>query len=156
MVLFTSYFENKVDAKGRVSFPSQFRSQIIKNNDNFLGVVVYKSFTKQCFEGSNTDKIKLMCDNILKKDTLTNKQKDFALTNITTYSISLPFDVEGRIILPKNLMEQTGITDKVIFAGKNEIFEIWEPQKFNEYMKEVNGEFENKEQFKNEMLTIAF
>ena len=41
MALFLSTFENKVDNKGRVSVPSQFRSMMY--GKDFSGIVIYQS-----------------------------------------------------------------------------------------------------------------
>ena len=62
--------------------------------------------------------------------------------------IELPFDSDGRVILPKNLMEFAGIKDKATFIGKGQTFEIWEPEMFNEYLKNA------KEQIKNNPFSI--
>ena len=42
MELFVSNFLNKIDKKGRVSFPSLFRNALPKNNKN--EIILYKSF----------------------------------------------------------------------------------------------------------------
>ena len=49
MGLFLSCYENRLDTKGRISVPAAFRSSL--NNENFTGVVLYRSFTHNCIEG---------------------------------------------------------------------------------------------------------
>ena len=46
MGLFLSSYENRLDTKGRISVPAAFRSSLI--NENFAGVVLYRSFTHNC------------------------------------------------------------------------------------------------------------
>jgi len=48
-------------------------------------------------------------------------------------SIQLPFDGEGRVMLPDNLIQEAGITEKAVFVGKGATFEIWQPEKFEIY-----------------------
>ena len=43
----------------------------------------------------------------------------------------LPFDKEGRIILPKNLIDHSGIKNQALFVGLGPTFQIWEPTIFN-------------------------
>jgi len=49
MNIFLSNTINKIDAKGRVSIPSQFRS--VLENQGFAGVYLYPSFTSQSIDG---------------------------------------------------------------------------------------------------------
>ena len=55
----------------------------------------------------------------------------------------MPFDSDGRVILPKNLMEIAGITDKAVFVGKGQTFEVWEPKRFEEYLKKAKEQIKN-------------
>jgi len=45
----------------------------------------------------------------------------------------LPFDGEGRIILPARLAEQAGITDCATFVGRGTRFQIWAPDRYLEH-----------------------
>jgi len=49
MSLFLSSYENRLDAKGRISVPASFRAAV--SSDTFAGVVLYRSFTNKCIEG---------------------------------------------------------------------------------------------------------
>ena len=42
----------------------------------------------------------------------------------------LAFDVTGRIIIPDDLLKHAGITDKAIFVGRGNSFQIWNPDAF--------------------------
>ncbi len=42
----------------------------------------------------------------------------------------LSFDVTGRIIIPTELLKHAGITDKAIFVGRGNSFQIWNPDAF--------------------------
>ncbi len=46
----------------------------------------------------------------------------------------LPFDGNGRIILPEDLCEFCGITDQAAFVGMGKKFQIWAPEKLSERM----------------------
>ena len=43
---------------------------------------------------------------------------------------SLPFDPEGRVVLPKELLDFAGITDKVLFVGRGARLQMWEPSAY--------------------------
>ena len=132
MALFLSTFENKVDSKGRVSVPSQFRSMMY--GKEFSGIVIYQSSINKCIEGCSIERIQKLSEMIDDLDP-TSKERDAFAAVILGGAAQLPFDSDGRVILPKNLMEFAGIKDKATFIGKGQTFEIWEPEMFNNYLK---------------------
>ncbi len=42
----------------------------------------------------------------------------------------LAFDVAGRIIIPSDLLQHAGITERAVFVGRGNSFQIWNPDKF--------------------------
>jgi len=49
----------------------------------------------------------------------------------------LPFDGEGRIILPSALIEHAGIGELAAFVGRGSTFEIWDPAALDAYKSEA-------------------
>ena len=52
-------------------------------------------------------------------------------------AVQLAFDSDGRVVLPTNLIEIAGLKDKAVFVGKGVTFEIWQPERFEEYAKKA-------------------
>ena len=132
MALFLSTFTKKIDKKGRVSVPAQFRSAM--QDESFGGIVVYPSFIHSCVEACSMSRIKKLSDSIDNLDPFSEERDAFA-TAVLGGSSQLQFDSEGRVMLPLELLEQSGITEDVVFVGKGQTFEIWEPKKFEAYSK---------------------
>ena len=42
----------------------------------------------------------------------------------------LTFDVTGRIVIPSDLLAHANITDRAIFVGRGNSFQIWNPDAF--------------------------
>ena len=42
----------------------------------------------------------------------------------------LAFDVTGRIVIPADLLAHAGITDRAVFVGRGNSFQIWNPDAF--------------------------
>ena len=42
----------------------------------------------------------------------------------------LQFDVTGRIVIPADLLAHAGITDRAVFVGRGNSFQIWTPDAF--------------------------
>jgi MraZ protein len=131
MALFLSTFTNKIDNKGRVSVPSQFRGSLV--NQDFSGVVVYESFVNDCIEGCDIDRIRKISESIDNLDPF-SQDRDALATALLGGSTQLSIDADGRVILPENLLKKAKIKSTAVFVGKGTTFEIWQPEKFEEYM----------------------
>lgn len=141
MALFLSTFINKIDAKGRVSVPAQFRLSL--GNKDFSGIVVYESFINDCIEGCDINRIKRLSDSIDNLDPFSEERDAFAAT-ILGSAIQLAMDADGRVILPENLLKKTAIKDKALFVGKGPTFEIWQPEKFDIYLQKAKASAKEK------------
>ena len=116
---------NKVDAKGRVSLPSDYRS-IIKELST--EIVCYRSLTAPCIEGCTEELLdKLAADIENSMDFFSQEQDD--LTNLIFGDAKrFPFDSTGRIVLTEKLLKHAQITDTAVFVGKGRKFQIWNPE----------------------------
>lgn len=130
MALFLSTFVKKIDKKGRVSVPAQFRAALTE--ESFGGIVVYNSFVNPCVEASGMSRIEKLSNGIDNLDPFSNERDAFA-TAILGGSFQLQFDSEGRVTLPPELTKAANIDEDVVFVGKGPTFEIWEPKTFAEH-----------------------
>ena len=62
-------------------------------------------------------------------DLFSSEQDDLA-TAIFGDSIQLPFDGEGRIVLPPALVGFAGLSEQAAFIGLGAKFQIWDPDMF--------------------------
>ncbi len=107
--------------------PAPFRTVLA--SQSFNGIIVYPSFVNACVEACGMSRIEKMYARIESLDPFSEERDAFA-TAILGGSMQLPFDGEGRVVLPEALLAQAGITTQGIFIGKGETFEIWEPVAF--------------------------
>jgi MraZ protein len=136
MKSFLSSHTFKVDRKGRVSVPADYRVTLAElNSDGFLA---FPSLTEPAIRACATaalDQITAASDPL----------SVFAPTPVSHALISVPdivrcsFDAEGRVLLPRELAEHAGITDTVTFAGRLHYFEIWEPERFKAHQAELRA-----------------
>jgi MraZ protein len=137
MALFLSTFTNKVDSKGRVSVPSQFRASLV--TDNYSTMVIYQSFINESIEGCDLERIRKLSESIDNLDPFSEERDAFA-TAVLGGSVQLSIDGDGRVVLPEALLKSAKINDLAVFVGKGPTFEIWEPNRFNEYMEKSKAE----------------
>lgn len=130
MALFLSTFEKQIDKKGRVSVPPAFRA--VLSQQNFNGMIAYSSFVHPCIEACGMQRLEKLYAQMETLDPFSEERDAFA-TAILGGSVQLPFDNEGRAVIPQNLLEKAGITDTGIFIGKGATFEIWSPTAFEKH-----------------------
>ncbi len=126
-MLFLSTVEKQIDKKGRVSVPPTFRAVLAAQS--FNGIIVYPSFVHDCIEACGMDRMEKLYARIAALDPFSEERDAFA-TAILGSAVQLPFDSEGRVVLPPSLLEQCGIADTGVFIGKGETFEIWSKDGF--------------------------
>lgn len=127
MALFLSTFINKVDRKGRVSVPATFRA--VLSQQSFSGVVAFPSLVHPAIEGSGIDRFERLAEGIDDLNPFSDEHDDFSKA-IFGKAHQLPFDSEGRIILPEALLSHAGIAEHAAFVGQGRRFQIWEPDAF--------------------------
>mgnify|MGYP002637428239 FL=1 len=134
MALFLSTFVNKVDRKGRVSVPATFRT--VLSQQSFSGVVAFPSLVYAAVEGSGIDRFEQLAEGIDDLNPFSDEHDDFSKA-IFGKAHQLPFDGEGRIIIPENLLAHAGITERAAFVGQGRRFHIWEPSSFAKHEAEA-------------------
>jgi MraZ protein len=128
--MFLSTYENKIDKKGRVSVPANFRSHL--SNLGYNGVICYPSFNNESIEACSQDRIERLSESI---DSLSpfEEKRDFFATSVLSESINLQFDSEGRISLSLKLLKHSKIKNNMLFVGQGQTFQIWEPAAFEKF-----------------------
>jgi MraZ protein len=127
--LFLSTFVNKVDRKGRVSVPATFRAAVA--DQSFPGIVVFPSFRHDALDGSGIKRMEEMSERLNSLDEFSEEHENLGV--LFAAAQALPFDTEGRIVLPENLALHAHITDGAAFVGLGKNFQIWEPSRFADH-----------------------
>lgn len=134
LALFTGTHTNKVDRKGRVSVPAPFRATLAAQG--FEGAILFPSFTHDCIEGCGAKFLEELAAKMDATADLFSEQEDDLASLVFAESRQLPFDPEGRIILPSDFMAHAGISEQACFVGNAKRFQIWEPARRAAFMEE--------------------
>ena len=119
---------NKIDKKGRVSVPKPFRDALA--DQDFPGVYAFPSFKHPAIEVCGDAFIQLIITSLDDLDLFSDDQDDLAST-ILGNSHQLPYDTEGRIILPPDLLGHADVSTQAVFVGRGTRFQIWEPAAYD-------------------------
>lgn len=114
---------------GRIVIPKKIRELlkgdtvvITKGFDNCLA-----GYDKEDWEGRAKE---LMTVSLLEKENIEKRRFLFAST------VYIEIDEQGRLVLPKNLLQYVGFSKKAMIVGVGDHFEIWEPEKWESYKNE--------------------
>ena len=136
MALFLSSHVNKVDKKGRVSVPATFRAALA--DQSFQGVVAFRSSSHPALEGFSWSFMEEIAGRLDHFELFSDKQDDMA-TAVFGDSVQIPFDGEGRIIIPPALMKHAALSDAACFVGLGRKFQIWNPKEFEKRRSEARA-----------------
>lgn len=137
MAVFSGSYANKVDRKGRVSVPAPFRA--VLNGQGLHGIAAFPTPN-----GNHS----LDCCGLDWLDQLSERfasanlyQPDFEMAALVTLGAAqpLPFDNEGRVLVPPGLLAHAGITDQVAFVGLGRRFQMWAPATLELAMREARA-----------------
>lgn len=121
--LFLDTVTSKIDAKGRVSVPAEYRS-VLDETDSEL--VLFCSFTSPCIEAVSSSFLEKMASQIEDKYSLFSPEMDDLTSLIFAESKIFTPDSTGRISLTEKLIKHAGLTDSATFVGKGKTFQIWD------------------------------
>lgn len=135
--LFMDTVINKVDAKGRVSLPADYRA-IVKE----LGseIVCYRSLTAPCIEGCLEDLLDKLASEIENSTDFFSETQDNLTNLIFGDAKRYTFDSTGRINLSEKLLKHAQIKDTAVFVGKGRKFQIWNPTNWEKEEARIRAE----------------
>ena len=119
--LFLDTITNKVDAKGRVSLPSDYRA-IVKELST--EIVCYRSLTAPCIEGCTEELLEKLATDIENSTDFFSETQDDLTNLIFGDAKRFTFDSTGRIVLTEKLLKHAEIKDNAVFVGKGRKFQI--------------------------------
>lgn len=139
MTTFLSTYQNKVDRKGRVSVPADFRSEL--GSQSRQVVVVFASPAEGFLYAWGYDDFLKFAERIKRLPAMSKERQRLSRT-ILAAARPLAFDSEGRILLPEPFLAGAKISEQAVFAGMGEYFIIWNPDDHNRRLTDDIAHFE--------------
>ncbi|MDP2722528.1 MAG: division/cell wall cluster transcriptional repressor MraZ [Bacteroidales bacterium] len=148
MINILGTYECKLDLKGRLMFPVQFKTQMGEAVSQ--GFVIKRSIFKKCLEVFPTSHWQEETAQVSKLNMFKKKNAEF-ITKFMAGVKPLELDGTGRMLIPKDLMKYGGITKEVVLTSVVNRIEIWDkdayekavdfdPDDFANLAEEVMGE----------------
>ncbi|WP_319826609.1 division/cell wall cluster transcriptional repressor MraZ [Thalassovita sp.] len=126
----------KVDGKGRVSIPADFRHELTEGDPQAAAsgrprmVIVYGHTSQKQLIVYTYAGFRALAEEIRALPRGSRKRKIMERM-ILNLSRSTELDNDGRFVLPQPLRDKIGLDANAYFAGMGETFEIWKPETFD-------------------------
>lgn len=119
---FSGTVSAKVDAKGRVFFPSSFRRQLAAGDDE---LVLRKDVYQPCLVVYPRSAWDHEVDDLTRRLNRWNPAEAMLLRQFLASAEPLSIDAAGRILLNKQRLAEAAISHELVFIGVDDRVEIW-------------------------------
>ena len=122
-------FEGRIDKKGRVTVPAEFRALLNAQGGQRLHVFPSPAGADDppSIDVVSEERMQRMAEAIGKVNPYTPQGR--ALAAFMGQTVELTWsEPEGRITVPQWLLDHAGIADTLLFVGANDSFQIWQPK----------------------------
>ncbi len=128
--MYIGQYDHSLEAKGRLSIPKKFRSQLES------GAVLSQGLDGCLFLHSKEAWSQLI--NKLSQLPLTRSDARSFARSMSYGAVEVEIDSIGRILIPDYLQKFGGLKSSCVIAGAIDRIEIWDKQKFEDYTAQVN------------------
>ncbi|HEY2885026.1 MAG TPA: hypothetical protein VGJ08_07420 [Rhizomicrobium sp.] len=125
---FMSTVLGSLDSKGRVCIPASYRQILAAQNTT--GVFICPSFFEGALEGFGQTVLDTLHARLSTLDPFMSPAHDDAAYAIISRTQLLSTDEQGRVRLPDPMIAHAGLTEKIVFVGMSQKFQIWDSERF--------------------------
>lgn len=130
MSSFIGDYECKVDDKGRVLFPASLRKQVPSASpDRF---VVKKDIYEECLVLYSVEEWERQNVIIRKNTNPYNREHNRFLREFYRGTAEVTLDANGRLLLPRRLLDLVSISKDIVMAGMAGKIEIWAKDRYEQ------------------------
>jgi len=136
--MFLATIVNNIDAKGRVSVPADFR--LSADHESFKGIIVWPALNGgPFFEAAGYGYI-LEMQTVMRGLRLYSKERDALQNALFGESRKLGFDSNGRVSMPKDILERLGDPNEIAFVGQGDSFHIWNAETRRQHVPDIQSD----------------
>ena len=138
MTFFTSQYECKLDAKGRLVLPARIKAQLPNPEEGVQELVIRQGF-EQCLIMYPMVEFKKVFSKISGLSEF-NEESRKLQRNFLSGVITVELDSNGRFLIPKNMLAHAQIDKDAILVGVGSKVEIWNPTVYEKHQIQDPGE----------------
>lgn len=138
MVNFIGTYECKADAKGRFMMPSGIKKQLTPIIQD--GFVLKRAVFQPCLELYPMAEWNKLMEKLNGLNRFNRKHNDF-IRRFTAGVKPVEVDANGRLLIPKDLIQFAGISKEVTVSSAVNIIEIWDKTKYEKAIDDAANDF---------------
>lgn len=138
MDLLTGTYDCKVDAKGRLMLPAPLKKQLASVLEG--GFVLRRSVFQKCLELYPMSEWQVLMQKMNKLNRFNKKNNDF-IRRFTAGVKMVDVDVNGRLLIPKDLTVFATISKDIVVASAINIIEIWDKDLYEQAIDDAALDF---------------
>ncbi|AXP79834.1 cell division protein MraZ [Mariniflexile rhizosphaerae] len=138
MDLLTGTYDCKVDAKGRLMMPSPLKKQLSSVLPD--GFVLRRSVFQKCLELYPMSEWQVLMQKMNKLNRFNKKNNDF-IRRFTAGVKMVEVDVNGRLLIPKDLTVFANISKDIVVTSAINIIEIWDKDLYEQAIDDAAVDF---------------
>ena len=138
MINLIGAYECKADSKGRLMLPVGIKKQltpILKD-----GFILKRSIFRPCLELYPMSEWNLLVQDVNKLNRFVKENLDF-IRMFTTGLKPIDLDATGRILIPKDLIEFSGISKNIVVTSVINMLEIWDKDQYEKVINDPAVDF---------------
>lgn len=132
-------YEVAIDAKGRFLLPSGFRKQLPEGAAERF--VINRGF-ESCLTMYPMDTWNVLAEKMNRLNDFNPKVREFKRLFLNGANV-VEVDSAGRLLLPKPLMEYSGIKKDMVFSAQGNKVELWDKDTYYNYIRQRANDFSN-------------
>ena len=137
MGFFTSEYECKLDAKGRLVLPAKIKASL---PDTSAGELVVRRGFEPCLAVYPHLEYKKIFSRIASLNEF-NEEYRMLQRNFFRGNVEVELDSNGRFLIPKSMLRYAGLDKEVVVVGLGQRIEIWNPDMYEDYLIKDQSEF---------------
>jgi MraZ protein len=130
MTFFTSEYESKLDAKGRMVLPARIKAQLPEGDSHEL--VIRKGF-ERCLILYPMVEFKKVFSKISGLSEFNEEYRKLQ-RNFFSGTVTVELDGNGRFLVPKNMLSYAQIEKDAILVGMGNKVELWNPTLYEKHL----------------------
>lgn len=134
----TGTYDCKVDAKGRLMMPASIKKQLSAVLQE--GFVLRRSVFQKCLELYPMAEWQALMQKMNKLNKFKKKNNDF-IRRFTAGAKMVEVDVNGRLLIPKDLTVFADISKNIVVASAINIIEIWDKDLYEQAIDDAADDF---------------
>ena len=131
-------YECKIDAKGRLMVPSKLKSQLLPMLEE--GFVLKRAVFQPCIEMYPMSEWNALMQKVNSLNRFKKKNNDF-IRRFTAGVKMVEVDTNGRLLVPKDLLNFAGLQKEIVLSSAINIVEIWDKTKYEAALEDATADF---------------